>query len=130
MLRKSEVPTIRPEFDVDGFAKDSDTMLVAALATPESASPIAQSETRLATRPARGAVTDEGWACTVTGNLIVTMSIDELKRMPLDHRAGYLLFWMDGSIDLGTLVDVSSMARDEVLGIVRDLYESGIVAFR
>ncbi len=132
MLRKSEVPTLRPSFDVDGYAKASDTKLVAAArSTPEAASPLPQSETRLVTRPNLGAaLTDEGWARTVAGVLVLSMTLDELKRLPLDHRAGYLIFWMDGSIDLDTLVEVSGMTRDEVLGIVRDLFDSGVVEFR
>ncbi len=105
-------------------------MLVAAPSLQEPASPIVHSEMRLATRPDIGAGTDEGWARTMTGNLVLMMSPDDLKRMPLDHRAGFLLFWMDGTIDLATLVDVSSMTRDEVLGIVRDLYDSGVVDFQ
>jgi hypothetical protein len=37
---------------------------------------------------------------------------------------------MDGNVDLETLAQVSTMPRDEVIRIVRDLYESGIVEFR
>jgi hypothetical protein len=58
------------------------------------------------------------------------MSVDELKRLPLDHRAGYLLSRMDGSIDLETLVEVASLSRREVLRMVRDLVDLGVVAFR
>lgn len=132
MLRKSELPTLRPSFDVDGYAKESDTRLVtAARSMPESASPAPSSETRLVTRPQIGAaLTDEAWARTVSGALVLTMPIEELKRLPLDHRAGYLIFCMDGSTDLDTLILVSTMSREEVLGIVRDLYDAGVVDFR
>jgi hypothetical protein len=34
---------------------------------------------------------------------------------------------MDGTLDLETLVEVSGMAREEVLRIVRDLHDSGVV---
>jgi hypothetical protein len=132
MLRKSELPTLRPSFDVDGYAKESETKLVtAARSMPESGSPVPSSETRLVTRPQIGAaLTDEGWARTVAGAVVLTIPIDELKRLPLDHRAGYLIFCMDGSTDLDTLVLVSTMTRAEVLRIVRDLYDSGVVDFR
>ena len=90
-----------------------------------------QSEMRLTTRPASGAcAAEEVWARTTTGVLVVTMPIDELKLLPLDHRAGYLLSWMDGSIDLETLVEVSALPREEALRIVRDLIDAGVVICR
>ena len=58
------------------------------------------------------------------------MTADELKRLPLDHRAGFLLSLMDGAMDLETLVEVAGMPQGEVLRLVRDLFESGVVDFR
>lgn len=149
MLRASELPTVPPPFDAERYAKDSDARLVAAsasgswlsverelaleqereLAPDEAGSATPQSETRLVARAA-GAFTDEGWARTAIGKLVVAVSLEQLKEMPLDHRAGYLLSWMDGSIDLDTLVDVSTMSRPEVLRIVRELYDSGVIEVR
>jgi hypothetical protein len=37
---------------------------------------------------------------------------------------------MDGTIDLETLIDLSMMAPEEVLRLVRDLFESGVIEFR
>jgi hypothetical protein len=131
MRRRSELPTVPPPFNVVRFAKDSDAKLgVAAVAANDGAEGH-KSERRLVTRPKMAAVaTDETWARSMTGTLATARSLDQLKGMPLDHRTGYLLTWMDGSIDLDTLVEVSTMPRGEVLRIVRDLYESGIVEFR
>jgi DNA-binding IclR family transcriptional regulator len=58
------------------------------------------------------------------------MPIEALKRLPLDHRAGYLLSRMDGMVDLETLVAIAALPRSEVLRMVRDLVDSGVVAFR
>jgi hypothetical protein len=58
------------------------------------------------------------------------MPVDLLKRLPLDHRAGFLLSLMDGAIDLDTMVEIAGMPRREVLRLVRDLFESGVVDFR
>ncbi len=130
MVRRSELPTVPPPFNAARFAKDSDAKLAAATpaATPP---PLAESEMRLATRPPNGvAPTDEAWARSMTGSPVAARSLDELKGMPLDHRAAYLLSWMDGTVDLETLAQVSTMPRAEVIRIVRDLYESGIVDFR
>lgn len=129
MPMPSDRPTIPPSFDVEKFAKDSDARISAvAPAEPPPAEPT--SEVRLMTRPRIDAVTHEAWARTVTGALHVRLEGEALKRLPLDHRAGFLLSLMDGSLDIGTLVEVSGMPRDEVLRIVRDLHDSGVVDFR
>ncbi|HEX4445517.1 MAG TPA: hypothetical protein VH044_02225 [Polyangiaceae bacterium] len=118
-----------PPFNVDSFAKDSDAKMTVTDPRPREEQPGARSERRLITRPKMAAaITDEGWARDMPG-LLKALPLDQLKGMPLDHRAGYLLSWMDGSIDLEMLVEVSTMPRDEVLRIVRDLYEAGIVEF-
>jgi len=131
MVRRSELPTVPPPFNVDRFAKDSDAKLATAVASIREEPQVAASETRLATRPPTGrGETDEGWARVMIGSPVAVTSLDELKGMPLDHRAAYLLSWMDGTVDLETLAQVSTMTRSEVLRIVRDLYESGIVEFR
>jgi hypothetical protein len=133
-LRSSELPTVPPPFDAERYAKDSDARLVAVSAAgswaPEAPSATPRSETRLVARIETGAFTDEGWARTITGRLVLTMPLTQLKELPLDHRTGYLLTWMDGSIDLDTLIEVSTMSREEVLHIVRDLYDSGVVEIR
>jgi len=136
MPRQSDRPTIPPSFDVEQYAKDSDARLAAARAagTADEASAAAalpQSEMRLLTRPKMGAaITDEAWARGVVGAPVVVMADHELKRLPLDHRAGFLLSLMDGLLDLDTLVEIAAMPRDEVLRVVRDLFESGVVDFR
>lgn len=120
-----------PPFNVDRYAKDSDAKLTVSPAEPHEELPVARSERRLITRPKMAAaVTDESWAREMAGLLLATMPLEQLKGMPLDHRAGYLVSWMDGSIDLETLVEVSTMAREDVLRMVRDLYEAGVVEFR
>jgi hypothetical protein len=133
-------PTIPPGFDVARFARDSDEKVARAEpVTPpppsgdrEEDAPVTQrSETRLATRPGMGATTtDEAWARTVAGAPFCTMTHETLKRLPLDHRAGFLISLMDGAVDLEVLVEISSMKREEVLRTVRDLHESGVVDFR
>jgi hypothetical protein len=122
----SDRPTIPPSFNVEKFAKDSDERISAAKPV-EPPAPELASEVRLVTRPRIEAVTHETWAREMVGPLRVRLEGEALKRLPLDHRAGFLLSLMDGTLDLETLVEVSGMARDEVLRIVRDLYDSGVV---
>jgi hypothetical protein len=89
------------------------------------------SEIRLATRPSMGAtITDEAWARAVVGSPIVLMPPDQLRRLPLDHRVGFLLSLMDGTIDLATVIEVSAMPPSDALRAVRDLCDAGVVVFR
>jgi hypothetical protein len=132
MTRRSHRPTLAPAFDVAEFARQSEHLgaLVAVEQERESKSPVS-SEVRLVTRPQWGAIiTNEAWARSMKGAPNVTMSPQALKRLPLDHRAGFVISLMDGSLDLDTLVELSGMPRDHVLGLVRNLFDSGVVEFR
>jgi hypothetical protein len=126
----SDRPTIPPSFDVEKFAKDSDARIcpVAPAQTPPPPEP--QSEVRLVTRPRIEAVTHEAWARSMEGPLHVRLEGEALKRLPLDHRAGFLLSLMDGTLDIDMLIEVSGMPRDEVLRILRDLHDSGVIDAR
>jgi hypothetical protein len=130
---KSECPTIPPGFDVARYARDSDERMARVEPPPtddDDGPPTKRSEVRLLTRPEMGSVvTDEGWARTMTGSPVCTMDPATLKRLPLDHRAGFLLSLMDGRTELETLLELACMPREEVLRVVRDLYESGVVEF-
>jgi len=135
MMVRSDRPTTPPSFDLDRYARDSDAYVAQlrplpsfdGLGAPAATEP--HSETRMATRPPI-AMTDEAWARSMTGAPAVAMLPGELRQMPLDHRAGFLLSLMDGSLDLEAIVDVSAMRREDALRILRDLYESGVVVFR
>lgn len=131
MVRKSERPTVPPEFDVAKYAKDSDAHIqTARRRDPDVGCTVPRSETRLSTRPdMAAAVTDEAWARSMTGAPVVVVPPAELVRLPLDHRSGFLMSRMDGLVDLDTLIEISSMKRADALRLVRDLYDSGIVEF-
>ena len=133
MPHRSDWPTIPPAFDVAKFAKDSDQRIgVGTTVDPEEEPAVPEtSEIRLVTRPEMAAaLTNEAWARTMSGVPVVVMTLDLLKRLPLDHRAGFLLSLMDGAMDLETMVEIAGMPREDVLRVVRDLYESGVVDFR
>jgi hypothetical protein len=94
---------------------------------PESPS----SEVHLSLRPSPlSLMSDEAWARMIVGAPRVTMGYDELKRLHVDHRAGFVLSLMDGSLDLETLIDLAGLERDIVLELVRGFYEAGVVVFR
>jgi hypothetical protein len=48
----------------------------------------------------------------------------------LDHRAGFLLSLMDGETDVGTVLDLSGMPRDETLVLLDNLIKHGLVFLR
>jgi hypothetical protein len=76
------------------------------------------------------AVTDEAWARGMVGTPVVVMAVEDLRRLPLDHRAGFLMSLMDGTLDLPTVIELSAMPHDDARRIVRDLFEAGVVVFR
>jgi hypothetical protein len=138
MVSRSERPTTPPSFDVVQYAKDSDARMASTrpLVAPELGGTdddefARQSETRLVLRTGEAIATeDDAWARAMLGAPVVVMPTDELRRLPLDHRAGFLLSLMDGSMDLEVLVEVSPLARADALRLVRHLFESGVVVFR
>jgi hypothetical protein len=136
MGQLSNRPTTPPSVEAR-FVHDSEQALRSARPFLRSERPIPDapsSDVRLAaaTRPSQPAdpLSDEAWAGSLVGVLCVTMTCDDLKRLRVDHRAGFLLSLMDASLDLETIVDLSAMERSEVLEIIRGLHEAGIVAFR
>jgi hypothetical protein len=121
-----------PALDVDLVARNSDVRVAVARAQlSDLAEPEPRSEVRRVTRPEMGAVAgDEGWARRMAGMPVVVMPLELLKRLPLDHRDGFLLSLMDGAIDLDTIVEIAGIPRAEVIRLVRDLFESGVIDFR
>jgi hypothetical protein len=135
MPRGSKRPTMAPTFDLHEYAKESDARIRNAPPKRPAEDPTLAdkpvSETRLATRPQMGAtLTDEAWARKMVGAPIIMMSSNQLRRLPLDHHAGFLISLMDGTLDLDTVMELSAMPRAAALRVVRDLFESGVVEFR
>ena len=122
MPKTRERSTTPPAFDPVQFAKDSDARVKTQLP---------RSETRIVMRQSTSdATTDEAWAHHMTGNPVLAISSHELCRLPLDHRTGFLLSLMDGTLDLETVIEVSAMPRADALRAARDLFDAGVVSFR
>jgi HD-GYP domain-containing protein (c-di-GMP phosphodiesterase class II) len=60
--------------------------------------------------------------------LLVTPS--ELAKLPLDHRAGFVLSMLDGQTTIEGLVDASGMPTEEVLAIVEHLLAMSVIKLR
>jgi hypothetical protein len=61
---------------------------------------------------------------------VVRMRLDELRMLSLDHRAGFVLSLVDGSMTVSTLLDLCPMPRAEALRILSALLERGVIALR
>jgi hypothetical protein len=57
----------------------------------------------------------------------VAVPPDEIQRLSLDHRAGFLLSFIDGSMSVEEVLDVSSMPELDVLRIMFELRQQGVI---
>ncbi len=132
MVRNSQRPTVSPPRGAAKHAKASEGLAadrpVDALDEPGDTHP--RSETRLSTRPQMSAVDDELWAGSMIGMPVLAVPPAELRLLPLDPRAAFLLSQMDGRTDLDTVLELSAMSRAKALRLVRQLYVSGVVDFK
>jgi hypothetical protein len=59
---------------------------------------------------------------------VVTVTREALLKLPLDHRAGFMLTRIDGISTLQGIIDVSAMPQDEALVIIEKLLTVGALA--
>jgi hypothetical protein len=57
----------------------------------------------------------------------LNVSLNDLRTLPLDNRAGFLLSRVDGVSSIDMIVDVSGMPEIEVLEIICELLRQGVV---
>ncbi len=57
----------------------------------------------------------------------VTMSAEEMRVLSLDHRAGFLLSFIDGSMSIDEVLDVSSMPELDALRMMFELRMQGVI---
>ena len=60
----------------------------------------------------------------------LAVSLDQLVSLSLDHRAGFLISFVDGASTLATILDMSGMSPSEVLRTFVELNERGIIKLR
>lgn len=61
---------------------------------------------------------------------IPSMARASLTGLALDHRAGFLLTFIDGTSSLDDLLDVTGLPRLDVLRIIEQLVEAGVLRLR
>ncbi|HEY8088102.1 MAG TPA: hypothetical protein VIF09_09655 [Polyangiaceae bacterium] len=104
-------PTLVPDFDPQAFARESEQRRRAAPAVEATAE-----EQCLAALGSLRAV------------LVLAVSSEELKGLPLDHVGGFLLSLLDGATDVETVLDICGLPRSLALRHLRELVERGIAA--
>lgn len=60
---------------------------------------------------------------------VVVKPPHELRALPLDHRAGFVLTHIDGRTDLQSVIDLTGLPEQETLAIVASLLSLGALAF-
>jgi hypothetical protein len=58
--------------------------------------------------------------------LAVTRS--QLMALPLDHRAGFVVSFIDGTFTVEMILDVCAMPHERALAILGELADQGIIA--
>lgn len=61
---------------------------------------------------------------------VLLVAPSELAKLPLDHRAGFVLSMLDGRTTIEGLVDASGMPTEEVLAIVEQLLAMSVISLR
>jgi hypothetical protein len=57
----------------------------------------------------------------------IAISRDRLLTLPLDHRTGFIVSFVDGAYTIEMILDACAMARDEALAILAELAAQGII---
>ena len=59
----------------------------------------------------------------------IVRSAGEVSKLPLDHRAGFLLAHVDGIQTLDEILDVCAMPATEALELLAQLTDMGVIEF-
>jgi hypothetical protein len=57
----------------------------------------------------------------------LALSSSALKDLPLDHRAGFIVSFIDGTFTIEMILDACAMPRDEALAILMELLSRGVI---
>jgi hypothetical protein len=61
---------------------------------------------------------------------VVVVANNQMRWLSIDHRAGFVLSLVDGTVTAETIVDVSGMPRLDALRIMHELVQQRIIAFK
>ncbi len=72
----------------------------------------------------------EAYVGPIQGSPVVTLTAHEIAAMTFDHRTGFLLSRIDGSMTIEEILDVSGMGAFDSFRILSSLLRAGIVTIR
>jgi hypothetical protein len=58
----------------------------------------------------------------------LNVSMSDLRRLPLDHRTGFIVSFIDGTYSIEMILDVCAMRRQDALAILGELAARGVIA--
>jgi hypothetical protein len=61
---------------------------------------------------------------------VVVVPRSQMRWLSIDHRAGFVLSLIDGSVSVETVLDLSGMPRLDALRILHELVQQRIVALK
>jgi hypothetical protein len=59
---------------------------------------------------------------------VITLTIEALLALPLDHRAGFMLTRIDGNANVRSIIDVAGMSEEEAVEILEKLVALGALS--
>jgi hypothetical protein len=154
---RAQTNTMRPEFDMESYARDSDK----SLAPAEPAEPVDEDAQAAYDAVALSSIppplgffelseTDSGWDAqpaepeptpaaepekpldpnellSLDAIIVSTVGPQELRALPLDPRLMFVLTQLDGSTDLGTVLEMSGIPPEEALSALEALAKQGVI---
>jgi hypothetical protein len=135
-LPTDQRPTLSPPFDPEAFARESESKLRAGVRSRDVPfDPDGEPPTRRGPDPNSGTASEvrrvvrtPQAALSRTAVPLLTVSFAELRTMPLDHRAGFLISLIDGNSTVEMILDVSGMPEVEAMAILVSFAQTGIIA--
>jgi hypothetical protein len=58
----------------------------------------------------------------------VRLKPDQVRRLALDHLAGFVLSLVDGTMTVSTILDLCAMPQEGALAILTALFDGGVIA--
>ncbi len=59
---------------------------------------------------------------------VITLTIEAILALPLDHRAGFMLTRIDGNANVGSIIDIAGMSEEEAVAILENLVALGALS--
>jgi hypothetical protein len=60
----------------------------------------------------------------------LVVSLDFVRGLAIDHRAGYVLSLIDGQTNVESICDIACVPSDDVVALLTGWRGSGVIAFR